>query len=133
MLLRNVSLLTSKVDDQEVLSVLNGDVDAAFVFSDARNIAAQDDKKAMTDVVPIYFTKWIPNDTIAVRKDMPKKFRAKLSKAFKNIAKSKKGKQIIESIYNHYGYVSAKDSDFDGSRQYQKIVNKATGGSSNNN
>ena len=87
----------------------------------------------MTDVVPIYFTKWIPNDTIAVRKDMPKKFRAKLSKAFKNIAKSKKGKQIIESIYNHYGYVSAKDSDFDGLRQYQKIVNKATGGSSNNN
>ena len=53
--------------------------------------------------------------------------------AFKNIAKSKKGKQIIESIYNHYGYVSAKDSDFDGLRQYQKIVNKATGGSSNNN
>ena len=92
----------------------------------------KDDKKAMTDVVPIYFTKWIPNDTIAVRKDMPKKFRVKLAKAFKNIAKSKKGKQIIESIYNHYGYVDAKDSDFDGLRQYQKVVNKATGGNSNN-
>ncbi|KRL20703.1 phosphate/phosphite/phosphonate ABC transporter substrate-binding protein [Lactobacillus gallinarum] len=130
---KECKLVNIKGDDQEVLSVLNGDVDAAFVFSDARNIAAQDDKKAMTDVVPIYFTKWIPNDIIAVRKDMPKKFRAKLSKAFKNIAKSKKGKQIIESIYNHYGYVSAKDSDFDGLRQYQKIVNKATGGSSNNN
>ena len=41
-------------------------------------------------------------------------------------------KQIIESIYNHYGYVDAKDSDFDGLRQYQKVVNKATGGNSNN-
>ena len=128
-LLQDCKLVNVKGDDQEVLSVLNGDVDAAFVFSDARNIAAKDDKKAMTDVVPIYFTKWIPNDTIAVRKDMPKKFRVKLAKAFKNIAKSKKGKQIIESIYNHYGYVEAKDSDFDGLRQYQKIVNKATGGS----
>lgn len=125
---KDCKLVNVKGDDQEVLSVLNGDVDAAFVFSDARNIAAKDDKKAMTDVVPIYFTKWIPNDTIAVRKDMPKKFRVKLAKAFKNIAKSKKGKQIIESIYNHYGYVEAKDSDFDGLRQYQKIVNKATGG-----
>ncbi|NRO72670.1 Phosphate-import protein PhnD [Lactobacillus helveticus] len=114
-------------DDQKVISVLNGDVDAAFVFSDARNIAAKDDKRAMTDVVPIYFTQWIPNDTISVRKDMPKKFRVKLAKAFKNIAKSKKGKQIIESIYSHYGYVDAKDSDFDVLRNYQKIVNEATG------
>ena len=70
---KDCKLVNVKGDDQEVLSVLNGDVDAAFVFSDARNIAAKDDKKAMTDVVPIYFTKWIPNDTIAVRKDMPKK------------------------------------------------------------
>ncbi|MDN5956246.1 MAG: phosphate/phosphite/phosphonate ABC transporter substrate-binding protein [Lactobacillus sp.] len=124
---KDSKLVNINGDDQKVISVLNGDVDAAFVFSDARNIAAKDDKRAMTDVVPIYFTQWIPNDTIAVRKDMPKKFRVKLAKAFKNIAKSKKGKQIIESIYSHYGYVDAKDSDFDGLRNYQKIVNEATG------
>ncbi|MFK5221616.1 phosphate/phosphite/phosphonate ABC transporter substrate-binding protein [Lactobacillus helveticus] len=124
---KDSKLVNITSDDQRVISVLNGDVDAAFVFSDARNIAAKDDKRAMTDVVPIYFTQWIPNDTISVRKDMPKKFRVKLAKAFKNIAKSKKGKQIIESIYSHYGYVDAKDSDFDGLRNYQKIVNEATG------
>lgn len=124
---KDSKLVNITSDDQKVISVLNGDVDAAFVFSDARNIAAKDDKRAMTDVVPIYFTQWIPNDTISVRKDMPKKFRVKLAKAFKNIAKSKKGKQIIESIYSHYGYVDAKDSDFDGLRNYQKIVNEATG------
>ncbi|RHX75873.1 phosphate/phosphite/phosphonate ABC transporter substrate-binding protein, partial [Lactobacillus helveticus] len=124
---KDSKLVNITSDDQRVISVLNGDVDAAFVFSDARNIAAKDDKRAMTDVVPIYFTQWIPNDTISVRKDMPKKFRVKLAKAFKNIAKSKKGKQIIESIYSHYGYVDAKDSDFDVLRNYQKIVNEATG------
>ncbi|AGQ22644.1 phosphate/phosphite/phosphonate ABC transporter substrate-binding protein [Lactobacillus helveticus] len=124
---KDSKLVNITSDDQRVISVLNGDVDAAFVFSDARDIAAKDDKRAMTDVVPIYFTQWIPNDTISVRKDMPKKFRVKLAKAFKNIAKSKKGKQIIESIYSHYGYVDAKDSDFDGLRNYQKIVNEATG------
>lgn len=124
---KDSKLVNITSDDQRVISVLNGDVDAAFVFSDARDIAAKDDKRAMTDVVPIYFTQWIPNDTISVRKDMPKKFRVKLAKAFKNIAKSKKGKQIIESIYSHYGYVDAKDSDFDVLRNYQKIVNEATG------
>ncbi|MCS8610895.1 phosphate/phosphite/phosphonate ABC transporter substrate-binding protein [Lactobacillus helveticus] len=124
---KDSKLVNITSDDQRVISVLNGDVDAAFVFSDARDIVAKDDKRAMTDVVPIYFTQWIPNDTISVRKDMPKKFRVKLAKAFKNIAKSKKGKQIIESIYSHYGYVDAKDSDFDGLRNYQKIVNEATG------
>ena len=124
---KDSKLVNITSDDQRVISVLNGDVDAAFVFSDARDIAAKDDKRAMTDVVPIYFTQGITNDTISVRKDMPTKFRVKLAKAFKNIAKSKKGKQIIESIYSHYGYVDAKDSDFDGLRNYQKIVNEATG------
>ena len=61
--------------DQSVLAVYNGDVDAAFVFADARNIAAKDTPQVMKDVVPIYFTKWIPNDTISVRSDMSQAYR----------------------------------------------------------
>ena len=78
----------------------------------------------MKNIVPIYLTKPIPNDTISVRHDMSPKFRKKLSKAFKAVAKSKKGKKIIESIYEHYGYVDAKDSDFDIIRDYQKELSK---------
>lgn len=81
--------------DQAVLAVYNGDVDAAFVFADARNIAAKDTPQVMKDVVPIYFTKWIPNDTISVRSDMSQAYRTKLKKAFKNLMKTEKGKKIM--------------------------------------
>lgn len=112
--------------DQSVLAVYNGDVDAAFVFADARNIAAKDTPQVMKDVVPIYFTKWIPNDTISVRSDMSQAYRTKLKKAFKNLMKTEKGKKIMSSIYSHMGYKDSKDSDFDVIRDYEKTIEKVT-------
>lgn len=112
--------------DQSVLAVYNGDVDAAFVFADARNIAAKDTPQVMKDVVPIYFTKWIPNDTISVRSDMSQAYRTKLKKAFKNLMKTEKGKKIMSSIYSHMGYKDSKDSNFDVIRDYQKTIEKVT-------
>lgn len=78
----------------------------------------------MKKVVPIYTTPKIPNDTVSVRGDMSPEFQAKLVKAFQNIAKSKKGHKIISSVYQHEGYVKAKDSDFNTIRKYDKIVKK---------
>lgn len=112
--------------DQSVLAVYNGDVDAAFVFADARNIAAKDTPQVMKDVVPIYFTKWIPNDTISVRSDMSQAYRTKLKKAFKNLMKTEKGKKIMSSIYSHMGYKDSKDSKFDVIRDYEKTIEKVT-------
>lgn len=112
--------------DQSVLAVYNGDVDAAFVFADARNIVAKDTPQVMKDVVPIYFTKWIPNDTISVRSDMSQAYRTKLKKAFKNLMKTEKGKKIMSSIYSHMGYKDSKDSNFDVIRDYEKTIEKVT-------
>ena len=119
---KSCKVVSVKGADQGVLNVLNGDTDAAFVFEDARNIVKHDEPDIMTKVVPIYFTKPIPNDTISVISSMPKNFRKKLAKAFIAIGKSKAGKKIIESVYSHEGYVHAKDSDYDTIRQYNKIM-----------
>lgn len=108
--------------DQAVLNVLNGDTDAAFVFEDARNTVIKDNPKIMSQVVPIYFTKPIPNDTISVIPSMSKSFRKKLAKAFIAVGKSKEGRKVIESVYSHEGYAYAKDSDFNVVRKYDKIV-----------
>ncbi len=78
----------------------------------------------MSKVVPIYTTKGIPNDTITVRKDMSSKWDKKIAQAFKAIAKTKKGHEIISSVYSHEGYVDAKDSNFKVIRQYDKIAKK---------
>ena len=90
--LKDCKLVTVTGHDQAVLDVLNGDTDAAFVFEDARNLVKGDVPDIMKRVVPIYFTKPIPNDTIAVRSDMSPKFKKKLAKAFIEIGESKEGK-----------------------------------------
>ena len=119
---KSCKLVTVTGQDQSVLNVLNGDTDAAFVFEDARTIVKKDNPKIMSQVVPIYFTKPIPNDTISVVPSMSKSFRKKLANAFIDIGKSKKGRKIIESIYTHEGYVTSKDSDFNVVRKYEKII-----------
>lgn len=119
---KSCKIVSVKGADQGVLNVLNGDTDAAFVFEDARNNVKSDEPKIMSQVVPIYFSQKIPNDTISVIPSLPKAFQKKLAKAFISIAKSKEGKKIIESVYNQEGYTYAKDSDYDIIRQYNKIV-----------
>lgn len=119
---KDCKLVTVTGHDQAVLNVLNGDTDAAFVFEDARNIVKKDNPKIMSQVVPIYFTKPIPNDTISVIPSMSKSFRKKLAKAFIAVGKSKEGKKVIKSVYSHEGYAYAKDSDFNVIRKYDKIV-----------
>ena len=119
---KDCKVVTVTGHDQAVLNVLNGDTDAAFVFEDARNTVLKDNPKIMSQVVPIYFTKPIPNDTISVIPSMSKSFRKKLAKAFISVGKSKEGKKIIESVYSHEGYDYAKDSDFNIIRKYDKIV-----------
>ncbi|GKQ43219.1 phosphonate ABC transporter substrate-binding protein [Companilactobacillus sp. RD055328] len=115
-----------KGHDQGVMSVLNGDTDAAFVFEDARNIVKKDVPDIMDKVEPIYFTQPIPNDTISVRKDMSDKWQKKIQNAFIDIAKSKKGHKIVSEIYSHEGYTKSKDSNFDLMREYSKDVKKLT-------
>lgn len=109
-----------KGHDQGVLSVYNKNTDAAFVFQGARNLVKKDEKNIMKDVVPIYTTGKIPNDTITVRGDMSAKWQKKIAAAFKEIAKTKQGHAIISSVYSHEGYADSKDSNFDIIRQYDK-------------
>ena len=119
------NLVNVKGHDQGVVSVLNGDTDAAFVFKDARNLVAKDEPNIFKEVKPIYFTKKVPNDTISVRSNMSSAFRKKLAKSMKEIVKTKEGAKILNNIYDHYGYKDAKDSDYNIIREYQSLAKKA--------
>lgn len=118
----DVTTVQVKGHDQAVLSVLNGDVDAAFVFEDARNTVTNDYPEIMDEVEPMYFTEPIPNDTISVRSDMSEEWDKKIQDAFIAIGKDEEGKQIISDIYSHEGYVVSQDSNFDIVREYAEQV-----------
>lgn len=119
---KDMKIVNMKGHDQAVISLLNGDVDAAAVFQDARNIVKKDQPNVFKDTKILKLTEPIPNDTISVRPDMNKDFQEKLKKAFKDIAKSKEGHKIISEVYSHEGYTDAKDEDFDIVRKYEKQV-----------
>jgi phosphate/phosphite/phosphonate ABC transporters, periplasmic binding protein len=119
---KDVTTVQVKGHDQAILSVLNGDVDAAFAFEDARTTVMKDYPKVMDEVTPLYFTEPIPNDTIAVRPDMDEEWQKKIQDAFIAIGKDDEGHQIISDVYSHEGYVPSKDSNFDIVRDYAKKV-----------
>lgn len=119
---KDMKIVNVKGHDQAVISLLNGDVDAAAVFNDARNTVEKDQPNVFKDTRILKLTQAIPNDTISVRPDMDKDFQEKLKKAFIDIAKSKEGHKIISEVYSHEGYTETKDSNFDIVREYEKLV-----------
>ena len=78
-----MKIVNVKGHDQAVISLLNGDVDAAAVFQDARNIVKRINLMYFKDTKIIKLTEPIPNDTISVRPDMDKAFQDKLKKHLK--------------------------------------------------
>ncbi len=78
---KDMKIVNVKGHDQAVISLLNGDVDAAAVFNDARNIVKKDQPNVFKDTRILKLTQAIPNDTISVRPDM-NRVQEKLKKAF---------------------------------------------------
>lgn len=116
--IEDVQGITLKGHDQAVLAVLNGDVDAAAIFQDARNTVKGDYPSVFDDTKIVSFTEPIPNDTIAVRTDMSDAWKTKIQDAFTKIGQSEEGHAIISEIYSHEGYVKSDDSKFDIVRDY---------------
>ena len=87
---KDMKIVNVKGHDQAVISLLNGDVDAAAVFQDARTIVKKDQPNVFKDTKIIKLTEPIPNDTISVRPDMDKAFQDKLKKHLKILQKQKK-------------------------------------------
>ncbi|TDG00389.1 phosphate/phosphite/phosphonate ABC transporter substrate-binding protein [Paenibacillus piri] len=121
---KDVKGIVVKGHDKGVLAVLNGEVDAAAVFQDARLNVVKDVPDVFTKTRVLYFTAPIPNDTIAVRTDMSDDWRKKISDAFIAIGKDPEGQKIIYEVYSHRGYTPSDDKKFDVVRD----ANKQMGG-----
>lgn len=119
---KDVKGVTLQGHDKAVEALLNGDVDAAAVFLDARNIVKQEHPDAWDKTKILFTTEKIPNDTISVRPDMNDKWKKKIADAFVAIGKDPKGKDIIFNIYSHVGYTPSKDSNFDIVREYNEKI-----------
>jgi phosphonate transport system substrate-binding protein len=117
---KDVTGVTVTGHDKGVLAVLNGDVDAAAIFQDARTIVAKDFPDVFTQTRVLGYSDKIPNDTISVRPDMDKDWQKKISQAFIDIGNDPDGQKIISDVYSHKGYIVSEDKIFDIVRDVNK-------------
>ena len=106
----------------QLMAVLNGDVDAAFAFWDARvgttafdAYNAVEGQNAFHDLKVIGLSTGIYNDTISAVSTLTDDLKAKIQQAFIDIIATDAGKQAL-TVYNHTGYLVAHDEDYDGER-----------------
>ena len=113
--------------------VLDGDVDAAWIFLDARYSSYYNNESAgkyykgtgennifeLTKVIGM--TTGIYNDTISVVSSMKKSVKSALQDAFINIAKTEAGYDALYKIYSHTGYMKATDADYEGEREVYRF------------
>ncbi|CAK1245672.1 ABC-type phosphate/phosphonate transport system [Fructobacillus tropaeoli] len=121
---KDSTLVQVKGHDQGVMSVLNGDTDAAFVYDDVRTNVQKDQPDVFKDTRVIYYSNPIPNDTISLRKGVTSSDAKKIQKAMMEIAKTDEGKKALADGYSWQGVTEAKESSFDNVRQYEETIKK---------
>lgn len=113
--------------DRVVMAVYNKQVDAGAIYggvvSDAREkvVEALPDVLSKTKVIAKSIE--IPNDTVSVRKSLPKDIVRKIQNGLMKIAKSDEGKLAVMKLYGIDGFVLAKDSDYDSVRKIARTEN----------
>lgn len=106
--------------DQAVLAVENKDVEAAFVFNDARNMVKGDVPTIFNDTKIIYMTAPIPNDTVTLRAGISAQWQKKIANAMQAIVKTKQGHDIMSTVYSWEGVAPANDANFAIVRKYER-------------
>ncbi|MDR2828945.1 MAG: phosphate/phosphite/phosphonate ABC transporter substrate-binding protein [Acholeplasmatales bacterium] len=105
-----------------VTALLQGQVDAAWIFLDVRYAnfyVTGDDLEIFNKTKVVAMTPGIYNDTVSVRSNLKASLKQKIADAFIEIAESgsKEVKDALYNIYSHTGYLKANDKDYDGERQ----------------
>ena len=108
---------------QAILAVYQGTADVGCTYwspedengipQDARNAVLETYPDVLERVKIIGFTDWIPNDTVTFRKNFPAEMKEKIVNSLLEFAKSEKGKETLENLFNISDLVRATDTDYD--------------------
>lgn len=122
---------------QAVIAVYIGTVDVGCTYwsPEDENGIPQDARNAVLDTYPdvmekvkiIDFTDWIPNDTVTFRKGFPEDMKEKIVVSLLEFAKSDKGKNTLENLFNINDFIRAKNSDYDIVRETLETIETDAG------
>lgn len=118
--------INSSGHDKVVMAVYKGQVDAGAIYggevSDAREKVVQLVPDIMEKTKVIAKTEPIPNDTVAVRGDMPDDMALKIRDGLMRVAKSDEGRRTVMDLYGIDGLALATDANYDSVRRAAKML-----------
>lgn len=99
--------------DNALLQLIDGQADFATTFKDARDTLANEFPDIYDDLRVIGYTDPIPNDTIAVRSELPEDLKQRITDAFMSLNENEEMLQIMNEIYTWDGIAEAESADYD--------------------
>lgn len=110
---KDIEYLYAGGHDKALQLLLNGDVDVAATFSDARTRYAKEFPDAVDRTEVLEYTKDIPGVSITVSSKMDEAMVKKLKEALEKIAASEEGKALLAELFDVHGFADAKAEDYE--------------------
>ncbi|MEN1761787.1 phosphate/phosphite/phosphonate ABC transporter substrate-binding protein [Anoxynatronum sibiricum] len=120
---RDMQYVYSGGHDKSLQLLLNGDIDVAVTFVDARERYSQDFPDAMERTRLLGYTDHIPNISVTVSGSMEEEMRDRIQQALLAIAEDEEGKALLQELFNMHGFVPATDEDYQVIRTTAEIMN----------
>lgn len=108
--------------DTSIQLLLNGDIDLAPTFVDARERYEDEFPSAIEETTVLGYTESIPNISVTTSGSMDDEMRLKIQEALLSIAESEEGKELLAELFNMHGFVRASDSDYEVIRTTAKAM-----------
>ena len=100
-----------------VVAVYNNKCDVGATYVDAREVLVDSIPDVMEEVKIVTISASIPNDNISFNPDVPEETQRVIINAFKDLASSKEGLEILSVVYNWEGIEEINDSFYDDLRK----------------
>ncbi len=103
--------------DAAVIAVLNGDVEIAAAYDDARTYILEEYPEIGTQVLPFNYSDWIPNDGVQVRGDLDEEVKERIKQAFLKLTREEAGiaqtDRMLYKLYEIDGFVEFDEGTYD--------------------
>jgi phosphonate transport system substrate-binding protein len=97
---KDIQQVPVTANDASVLAVYNGDAEVGFSFWDARDTVLKDKPDVGQKVVVFALSDEIPNDGVALTKDLSPALQDKITNALADYSNTPEGSKVLTSIYS---------------------------------
>lgn len=108
--------------DAAIEQLLQGDVDIACTYDDARKKMEKDYPDIMKKTKVLAYSDDIPYIALVANKDLDDQTKLAIKHAVMNKLNDGEGKKLISELFNLYGFKEASDSDYDSIRDVAKLM-----------